>query len=266
MLKGRVSRQGQAVLGLMAFVVGCTAPAKERYVQLVATDFPPRSQTAIKVLLAPPLEGIQLPRQLQLLFQGVPQASKAPEEYVQCVWEDGQNYVVNAIGINIEFWSTAASVPAGLPHPKHWISWEKGQFPWGRFILEDREVLDALKEDGYDFVVIPRTLAFRPAEGVTAARLDALEAVADRTEGIGLIDMFELGDATAIVDTKSREIVWDGTIAVGGSKGVYSFVSEFRQLNVFEVLSYSWTSDLLVVLNRMVTPVRHLYELPEVCG
>ncbi len=261
-----MSAKRLAIPLLLSFIVACTPPPRDRHITLVHEAFPPDAGNNIKVMLLAPLEGIELGHHPRLLFKDVPAAQDNPEAYVLCTWSRGMEYVLNENTKRLDFYSAIDNRPLSLPPSSSWIQKGRGSHGLEVFEFSEKAPLELLAAKGFDYAVVPLSLEFQRAKDISEGRMDSYETNAEFRSISGAAALFELGGPVGIIDISEGEFVWCGDVAVGGTHGVYRIATDSAgPSNAFEVLSYSWGTDLMIVMNRSSLPIRTLYQIGKVC-
>lgn len=219
-------------------VVACLASscAPKRVVFQSDPTFPARRDAAFKIVLAAPVDSLDLSPARDSEIRAAQDPAKALA-HMKCVWSRGLSDFAHRFAKATELDSDVLSDSPVLPRTSTWIHYDSDALSVPRFFLDDSTALSPLDAGGVDYVVVPQNLSLR-----TRAQSARGQLARPITSGPVPEEMF-VETPVAILDVRRRAIVWTGVVSSMKRKlAIGSTIAENE--------AYDWVADLFGVLGR----------------
>ena len=229
-------------------VVACLATSctPKRIVFQSDPAFPAKRDAALKIVLAAPIDGLDLILARDVLIRETKDPDKALAR-VECMWGRGLSDLSRRLAKATELDSDVLSRSPVLPRTSTWIHYDSDALSVPRFFIDDSTALSQLDARGVDYVVVPQDLSLRSrsAKKYPVYVVPPISGVPSEYRMNVPIEELFIETSVAILDVHRRAIVWTGVISSTQQK-------LFIGSTVIENEAYDWLADLLGVLGRNV--------------
>jgi hypothetical protein len=226
-------------LCLIAGLICCSC-APKRAVFFKAQAFPPKAKQPVRLFLAAPVDSLDLSPARDAIVRRTGDPAAAVQR-AACVWNNGMTAVARRHAKDTEVVSDILGDHSPYPPTSQWVRYTADALGSPVFSLTDPAISSQLRNDGFDYAVVPQDLSLRAEEGYTGSIM-ATYPLSDSERR----DLY-FETPTAVVDIETNAVIWCGVVSsIRQELAVQSSMA-------WEEEAYDWLLDLLVVLGRKVS-------------
>ncbi len=201
--------------------------------------FPQRYETPVKILIAAPVDSLDLTPARDAVIKKFKETDKALA-HATCVWGPGLADLTGRIADATELRSDVLADEPVLPRPPRWLHYESDALGTPRFTIDDPDVAAAADAAGFDYVAVPQNLS--PRSRVQGGRAGVMGPY---FYSVPAYEELIIETTVAVVDTRTGAVVWTGVVSSTRNEIGLGVTDLEKEAN-------DWLFDLLDAMGRNV--------------